>query len=176
MNAKNIFGAICVAVALFFIWPAVFGSWSEMQALKTAVKEREDLVAKRDEILKEAATQYVKYTEIKKSDLATVLASFVPIKRDTAELVSAASSIATTSGLQLQKIEVSEATSAKSKEAYGTMSLTLEMSGGYDGLKTFLRDLESYVRILNVKNLSISKENLGTDMRFTVEADTYFIK
>ena len=43
MNAKNMFGAITVAIALFFLWPAVFGSWSEMRALKDALAERTQL-------------------------------------------------------------------------------------------------------------------------------------
>lgn len=177
MNAKNIFGAFCVAIALFFVWPAVFGSWSEMQALKAAVKEREAIVTQRDAILKEAATQYVKYSEIKKSDLATVLASFVPSKKDSAELVSAASSIAVTSGLQLKSLKVAEAaTRSKSKEAYETMSLSLELSGPYGGLRTFLNDLESYVRLLNVKKIEIRQAQQGGELIFAIQADTYYIK
>lgn len=176
MNAKNIFGAICVAIALFFLWPAVFGSWAQVQALKAALAERQDLVAKRTQILKDAATQYAKYQDILKGSQATVFASFVPTKRDAAELVSATSSIASSTGMQLTEIKVTEAQTSKNKDPYTTVGLSLSLSGSYSDLKTFLQNLETYVRILNVKKISIGGGGQGAALKFAIDAETYYIK
>jgi len=175
MNAKNAFGAITVAIALFFLWPGVFSSWSEMRALKEAVAEREKLVVERDAILKDAAEEYAKYQRILKGTSATTFTSLVPAKKDTAELVSAVGAIAATSGLQLAKIQVLESTAAKNADPYATMTLAIELSGQYTGLTSFLRDLENYVRVLNVKSIEIGSDDAGV-LKFAVRADTYYIK
>jgi Tfp pilus assembly protein PilO len=175
MNAKNIFGAVMVAIALFFVWPGIFNSWAEMRSLKAAVAERKILVAEREAILKNAADEYKNYQTVVKGDAGTTFKSLVPTKKDSAELVSATQAIATTSGLQLEKISISEDRAVKDAQ-YATIKLKLEMSGPYSGLRAFLSDLESYVRILNVKNLAISTDVQTGTMKFTVEAETYFIK
>lgn len=175
MNAKNIFGAVTVAIALFFMWPGIFGSWAEMRALKAAVAERKTLVAEREKILKNAADEYANYQTVVKGEAGTTFKALVPTKKDSAELVSAAQAIATTSGLQLEKISINE-DKAKKDSQYATMTLKLEMNGSYSGLRAFLTDLESYVRVLNVKSLDLGANSQTGAMKFTVEAETYFIK
>jgi Tfp pilus assembly protein PilO len=175
MNAKNAFGAITVAIALFFLWPGVFSSWSEMRALKAAVAEREALVIERDAILKTAADEYAKYREILQGSSATTFTSLVPAKKDTAELVSAVGAIATSAGLELTKIQILQATSARAADPYATMTLAIELSGAYTSLRTFLQDLETYIRVLNVTSIEIASDNAGA-LKFGVRADTYYIK
>jgi len=175
MNAKNIFGAVTVAIALFFVWPGIFGSWAEMRALKAAVVERKALAAERESILKNAADEYANYQTILKGEAGTTFTSLVPTKKDAAELISAAEAIATTSGLQLSKIEIVEPRTQKDAQ-YATLVLKLELLGQYSGLRSFLADLETYVRILNVKKLDIANDAQSESTRFTIEAETYFIK
>lgn len=175
MNAKNVFGAVTVAIALFFLWPAVFGSWSEMNALKAALAERTQILADREAILADASKEYTTLQDIMKGSTATTFTSLIPVQKDTAELISAASAIATNSGLQLTTISINEPEKPKKDEAYYSMRISMELAGEYSGVRSFLRDFESYVRVLNVKSLSLSQDDQA-GMRIEMEAETYFIK
>ena len=176
MNAKNIFGAICVAVALFFLWPGVFGAWSQLQALRDARTERQALAAKREEILANATKEYARLKQLLQRSAGTTFSSLVPTKKDSAELVSALSTIAATSGLQLTRFETSEPAVATTGEPYATLVLQIELSGDYGALRTFLTDLETYVRILNVRRLEIARDPTSGALSYKIEAETYYVK
>jgi len=175
MISKNIFGAFTVAVALFFLWPAVFGSWQEKNALQAALAEHEAILAERTRILEKAQTEYATYQKISQGSSGQIFASLVPQKKDAAELVSAAQAIAATSGLQLVKIQMAES-KTPSQTQYATLLLTVELSGPYTGLRSFLGDLEKYVRILNVKSVLIASDEQTGELRFSIKAETYYIK
>jgi Tfp pilus assembly protein PilO len=182
MNAKNMFGAITVGIALFFLWPAVFGSWSEMRALKDALAERTQLEKDRAVILDQFTTEYAKLKKMNATEAGKMFAAMVPIGKNGAEVISAMEEIATASGIQLTSVAVSEDPETGSKAAdksYRSMSLKIEMSGSYPALRAFLRGLEQYVRVLNITKLEIitsSGDASAGQLKFTVTADTYFIK
>lgn len=175
MNAKNIFGAFTLAVALFFFWPAVWGSWEEMLALRQALAERQQLVSDRDRILTNASAEYSKYIAAIGTDTGRNFAQLVPVRKNNAELISAVQDIAQTSGVQMTQILVTEPL-PKTGDPYKTLSFSLEMSGTYPSLRTFLTSLEQYVRILNVGSIEISSDKTTHKLTFTVKADTYFLK
>ncbi len=175
MNAKNIFGAFCVAIALFFLWPSVFGSWSEMQALRAALAERVTLNDARIAILTKAAAEYVKFQKISTGESGKNLAEVGPVKKEVAEVISAVQDIATTSGLQLSQLQIAQL-QGKESDAYHTMTLDIEMAGSYPALRTFLGSLEQYVRILNVSTIQISADQAGAGLKFALKAEAYFIK
>jgi Tfp pilus assembly protein PilO len=175
INGKSIFGAFTLAIACFFIWPSIVGSWQEMQALRTAVAEREQLKTKRDEILANVRTEYAKYTATMQSSAGRAFAELVPVKKDVAEIVSAVEDMATTSGIQLAEVRTN-AESTKESDQYRTLALVLDMSGTYRSLRAFLGSLEQYVRVLDVRSIDVtSSTNTGT-LRFSVHADAYFIQ
>lgn len=175
MNAKNIFGAFTLAIALFFVWPGVFGSWQEVSALRSALSERQLLAEQRATILSKAQQEHTKYQTLLTSAAGRTFAELVPVKKDTAELVSAIHDIANASGVQVTQIQMSEA-KAQEKEQYRTLTMTIEMSGPYPGLRAFLTNLEQYVRILNVGNIQVSADQTTGQFKYAVKADTYFIK
>jgi Tfp pilus assembly protein PilO len=175
MNPKNIFGAFTLAIALFFFWPAVYGSWQEVSALRTAVSERQQLQDQRTTILTNAGQEYAKYRAAIGGDAGQNFIQLVPVKKNTAELVSAVQDIAQTSGLQLTQVQIADA-KGKDSDPFKTLSLSLEMTGSYPALRTFLGDLEAYVRILNVQDIQVASDRTSGQLRFAVKADTYFIK
>jgi Tfp pilus assembly protein PilO len=175
INGKSIFGAFALAIACFFVWPSVVGSWQEMQALRDAVDERQQLNTQRNTILANVRTEYAKYTAVLAGSSGLAFAELVPVRKDVAELVSAIQDMATNSGIQVTEIETSEQ-SAKEGDQYHTLSLTLALSGSYRTLRAFLGNLEQYVRVLNVRSIDASSDtNTGT-LKFSVHADTYFIQ
>lgn len=175
MTAKNIFGAFTLAIALFFVWPGVFGSWQEVSALRSALAERRTLAEQRVTILSKAQQEYTKYQTLLSGSSGRAFTALVPVKKDAAELVSAIQDIASSSGVQVTQIQVSEA-NAKESDQYRTLTMTIEMSGSYPGLRAFLTNLEQYVRILNVGNIQVSADLATGQFKYAVKADAYFIK
>ena len=175
MNAKNIFGAFTLAIALFFVWPAVFGSWQEVSALRSALTDRQALADQRAAILSKTDQEYTQYQALISGNSGRAFAELVPVKKDSAELVSAIQDIANSSGAQVTQIQVSEA-NAKEGSQYQTLSMTISLTGPYPGLRSFLAGLENYVRILNVGNVQISVDQTTGQFTYSVKADAYFLK
>jgi len=175
MNPKNIFGAFTLAIALFFFWPAVYGSWQETQAMRSALSERQQLLERRTIILTNAGQEYTKYQAAISGDTGRNFVQLVPVKKNTAELVSAMQDIAQNAGVQLAQVQIAEA-KGKDTDPYKTLSLSLEMSGSYPSLRSFLTNLEQYVRILNVGSIQVSADRTTGQLRYSIKADSYFLK
>lgn len=175
-NSKRIFGAFTIAVALFFLWPVVVGGWAKIGALRAAVAERESILAQREKILANIRSSYTEYTQKLTDEDGQKFAALVPIKKDSAEIVSAMHTIAGDSGVQLGEIRATDAKAA-SGEQYNTLSLTIEVLGSYTSMRQFLTSLEQYVRLLNVDTIEASVDTSNeSQLRFTIRADAYFIK
>lgn len=176
IDGKKIFGAILIAVALFFFWPAAIGTWQEVSALRATVSERQDLLKARTQILADTAAAYQQYTAKLSSQDGLKFAALVPVKKDQAEILSALQDIAASSGVTLGELRVSDAT-GKEAGQFKTLSLTMDLTGSYRSLRTFLGDVEQYVRLLNVQTIQATTDPRSPgQLKFTVKADTYFLK
>jgi Tfp pilus assembly protein PilO len=175
ITGKKIFGAFALAIAMFFFWPAVIGSWQEMKALRSALAERQDLNSQRTTILENAQKSYAQYQSIISGQSGRMFTELVPVKKNTAELVSAFQDMAYSSGIQLNEVRMGAATGTGGDQ-YKTLTLTLDMSGSYISLRTFLGSLEQYVRVLNVKSIEVSTAQQTSALKFSIIAETYFIE
>jgi Tfp pilus assembly protein PilO len=174
-NSKSLFGAFVLAAAMFTVWPGVFGAYNKVQALREAKTAREQLLAERTELLTAASTEYSKYAAATAGESGRAFLALVPVGRDGAELLSALADMATRADVALSQVSVSEVKQAKD-QAYQTTTIRAELTGSYSGLRTFLASLEQYVRILNVQSLDVSREATSGLLRFSLQADAYFIK
>jgi len=175
-NSKRIFGAFTIAIALFFLWPVVFGGWAKIGALRAAVAERESILAQREKILANVRSAYSEYTQKLAQEDGKKFAALVPVRKDSAEIVSAVHAIAGDSGVQLGELRTTE-TKAAGAEQYKTLSLTMDVAGSYASMRQFLASLEQYVRLLNVDTIEASVDASNeAQLRFTIRADAYFIK
>lgn len=175
IDSRKIFGAFIIAIALFFFWPTVIGSWQEASALRAAVAEREDLLAKRQEILTDVTVAYAEYQDKLTEQDNQKFASLIPVRKDTAELISAMQEIADNSGIAINEVQINEGKS--SSGSFKSFSLNIDMRGSYTSLRSFLEGLEQYVRLLNVNVIQITSDTQNPGrLRFTVRADTYFLQ
>lgn len=174
-SGKRIFGAFVIAIALFFAFPVVLGGFQRIGAFRTAVAEREDLLSQRAAILENVNRQYADYAEQSGTDVGRALAAFVPVKKDTAELISALEDIARQSGVTLEEFSIGEARGRPTTGTYETLVLSMKLHGSYGSFQTFLASMESYVRLLNVISLQLSAEDDGT-LAFQLTAELYFLK
>jgi Tfp pilus assembly protein PilO len=176
MDKKHLFGAFIVAIALFFFWPAVVGKWQQVSALRETVAERQDLLKRRQEIFTNLAKQYQEYTAKLTQADGQKFAALVPVRKDQAEILSAMQDIAKDSGVTLNEMRISEGTGAPSTQ-FKTLSISLDMGGNYRSLRSFLSDLESYVRLLNVNTIQVSEDTRAAgQLKFAIKADAYFLK
>jgi Tfp pilus assembly protein PilO len=165
-----------VAIALFFVWPAVVGGWQKVSAMRAAVAEREELLQKRRDILADVATAYGELTRRLGSQEGQKFTSFVPVKKDTAEIVSALQDIAAGSGAQLLELRTTEVR-PKAGDPYHTLKLTIDLQGSYAGMRQFLVGLEKYVRLLNVQTIEVTPDSRNPgQLRFSIDADTYYLQ
>jgi Tfp pilus assembly protein PilO len=182
MNAKNAFGAFVMAIALFFFWPVVVGSWQTVQALSAAQADRQALLEQRKTILSHVNDEQATYAKKLTGQTATMFDALVPAQKSSAELLSAIQDMATSAGLQLVELRTSEAAVAQSaagsqSSSSKTLSLQVDLGGTYSGLRSFLGSLEQYVRVLNVNSIDVNKDTQNPGkLKFTVKADAYFIK
>lgn len=175
-SGKRIFGAFTVGIALFFVWPAVVGGWQQVNALRASVAEREQLLAQRQEILANIQTAYQEYQQRLGQEEGRKFAAFVPVRKDTAEVISALQDIATESGVQITDIRVSEASVVKAGQQK-TLSFAISLTGSYASARAFLDRMEQYVRLMNVDSIEISADSRNSDsLRFSIRADAYFIQ
>jgi Tfp pilus assembly protein PilO len=173
-SGKRIIGALAIAIALFFAFPVVLGGFQRISAFRAAVVERETLLAQRATILSNVDAQYAAYSRQSGTDVGRTLAAFVPVKKDTAEIISAIGDIAVQSGVVLEGLSVGEQKSGQ-QGSYRTLSLTMKLSGSYSSLRAFLGNVEAYVRLLNVMSLKVGTQQSGA-LSFEVNANAYFLK
>jgi len=174
-SGKRIVGAFAVAIALFFAFPVVLGGFQRIGAFRTAIAERETLLEQRNATLDNVDVQFAKYSQQANADVGHILTAFVPVRKDTAEIISAIGDIAVQSGIVLEKMSVGEQQAGKQAGSYKTLTLDMNLTGSYSSLRTFLTNVETYVRLLNVDSLKVSTQPSGA-LSFEVIANAYFLK
>lgn len=175
-SGKRIFGAFSVAIALFFVWPAIVGGWMRVNAMRAAVAEREEILLKREEILADVQEQYAELFRRTGTQEGQKFSAFVPVKKDAAEVVSALQGIAVESGATLLEVRTSEPR-PKSGQQQKVLSLSIDLQGSYASLRGFLAGMEQYVRLVNVQSIEAAPDSRQPGLvRFAIEADAYFLQ
>lgn len=174
MTGKRIFGATTIAIALFAFWPAVIGGWQRVNALRDGVAEREALLTERRKILANLVSLNEEYQQQIAQEAGRNLLAVVPVKKDTAEIVSAFQAMATQTGMNIIELQVTAGTKQRDAVA-NTLNIGIDMTGSYPAMRAFLDAMEREVRLLNVNTISVSDDQSG-GLRFTIEAEAYFIE
>ena len=143
-NTRNLFGAIMLAISLFFVSPAVVGGWQKTQALRAAKNERETLLADRKKILGPIITEYAKYQKMTSQGNGKLFVQLVPVSKSTPELISAIQDMANISGVQVLEVQINASDDTKDT-SYGTISLELNLVAIINGvIKNSFLELTSY--------------------------------
>ena len=175
-GGKRIFGAFAIAIALFFFWPAVVGQWQVVSALRAAVAERTDLLAKRQQILGTVSTAYEEYQSKVGAADGQKFGELVPVQRDTASLLSALQDIAFRAGAQLSEVNIAD-TKSTTGQQYKSLTLSMKLAGSYGALRQFLAGVESYVRVLDVDTIQATTDTRNPgQILFAVQSRAYFLK
>ena len=174
---KSLLGAGLIAlagfVALAFVWP----KYGQITELRTALQNREELIAGRQEALTKVAQLYQDYTE--NEDQIALISRIVPAQKNTAEIISAIDNIAIRSRVSIANLQITEAkknSNAKDASTLNSVKVNLEINGDYYSVKLFLQNLEKNLRIFDIETLNMAVEEKTGLIATTITGQAYFLK
>ncbi len=182
---KNTFTTIflvILSVGVFYLY--VEPQYTKVQDLiiqkteyKDALDKAEQVAIKRDELLTE-------YNSISKANM-TRLDRILPVNLNTVKLVSDINSVAGRHGITIRSVGVTEPVADNAREVatgatkkpFQTTTIHFLFDADYIKLKSFLRDLEASLQLIDIQTIKISKITDLTGMySYDVSIQTYWIK
>jgi Tfp pilus assembly protein PilO len=171
--------AVCLGAYLFYISP----TYSNIQILSTQKDNYTQVLSKAKEVASKRDDILASYNAISPDDLSR-LAKIVPINFDPVTFVLHLNAIASKYGLTIASMQIigqdsngQQVVSAAAPSLYQTQSVTFSVIGQYGPFVNFLKDLESGLYLVDVKELSIksgqSSKMLPASLQFTLTVDTY---
>lgn len=157
--AYLLLGVVILGGLVFTVFMTI-PAWSAWRAAGAQLKERVVARAEREQFLTDIATRT---EELKRfADDARVLAVAFPETPAAADLAAVVGSAAVRNGLTVvsmvgpsaRKQAASNETSAVAKQSQ-IYEVTVKVRGTYAGLRSFLRDLERGVRLLDIPELEV---------------------
>lgn len=170
---------IGAAVAIFFGYTN--NRWHEVQAKKIqsdkivqAQKNADILRRQRDDLTE-------KFKSISPDDI-TKLSKMLPDSVENVGLIIEMDKIAFKDGMgHIKSPQINQGSVSKSgtkgvdSTKYGSLSMSFNVTGTYDQFKAFLKDLETYVRILDVVGISFTSTKEGR-YTYNLTFQTYWLK
>ncbi len=114
------------------------------------------------------------------AELQDTVSLALPLSANVTGALNQIQSIAKLSGVSVASFSVKPLAFAASKEPLvkrmGSFELNLSVAGSYDNLKTFVKSLETNVRIMNVTNMRLAplSTGAGDNLNLTLTVDVYY--
>lgn len=184
---RSITATILIIVAIGLYFTITKGVLAEANVIRdsnkeyiTAIQNAKDLITLRDKVL----ADYNKLTQQDRDNLDKI----VPQNVDNIRLVIDLNSIALRHGFALKGIQAAASSNSSAQTSQTTMgqseiqspkldtvTVSFTISAPYQQFITFLQDLESSLRILDVSGLSVTSNDNGVyDWR--IELKTYWLR
>lgn len=193
---KNATALILIVLALGIYFTFTSAKIAELQSIRTVNREYQVAINNSEKLLKVREDVLKAYNSISEGDKER-LNKLVPDNVDNVRLIiDVKDDIAARNGLFLKNIKTSSpdipvagaaapgaaATSAnlasvgsQAGSNFGVVTLSFGVTTTYEQFITFLKDLESSLRILDVSSITLATNDQGT-YDFTVELKTYWLK
>lgn len=167
---RIIFTILGVALAGFVFFFYTKPTYDRVRTVQTQVAQYDTALTKATELQELKQTLLSRYNAFNPSDIDR-LQKFLPDHVDNVRLILDLDSLASRYGLGLQNVDVtgtSGASGRKEQTALGAIaagsqkydSLTLKFTtrGSYDSFVSFMTDLESSLRVVDLVNLTVSRD------------------
>jgi hypothetical protein len=191
---RNITATILIILAVGIYGTYTRGVWTEVTAIKatndtyaSAIDNAEKLISKRDQVLKS-------YNNISSDDRDRI-DSMIPNTVDNIRLIIDLNSIALQHGFSLKNItavtDTSSSASGKGSQVVpsnanasslsisiptlDTVTVSFSASAPYNQFISFLQDMESSLRIMDITHLTVSANDTGT-YDYSVQLSTYWLR
>lgn len=171
---KNLIGVGLLAFAFFIALGMVWSRYDEMRALNAAIADRELLVQERKTLVARVKKLNSDY-QLAIGD-ARKFGAVIPTKKEVDELVSAFESMAQRSGVQLGETGIVEDKAAAEKVGARVLIINIKGKGPYEGIRTFMGDLEKNVRLIDLTSVDFAAEEQSILLNFDIKAQAYFIQ
>jgi len=194
---KKIFQILMVAGAIVLFYMYIDPKFKEIKILVEEKKSYDDILQKSKELISMRNKLRESYNKFSEEDL-NKLNKVVPDTVDNVRLILDIDSIADKYGIILRNIATTDMSPARTSDSdkdqkdstilvssgnqFGTIGLSFSFISSYETFKLFLRDLEKSMRIVDVKNLTVSasevqKEKEGQNFyNYSISLETYWLR
>ncbi len=167
----------------FYISPSIV----EVQTLGAKVTEYNNVLAKSKELANQRDTVLTAYNSISETDVER-LNKVIPDTFDAVVFANDINSIASRYGVSLKDFKVNEPTAqvrdqiinTQTNQLYKTVAVTLTVVGPYDGFVSFLKNVESSLRLVDVGSLSVKSATgpraTNGSLEYSLEVYTYSLR
>lgn len=198
---KNLIALLLILVSGGVFYYITFPMYGEVQTLRAKKAEYDQALNSSQEAQKVRAALETKYNSISPENLNR-LEGFLPNNIDNIRLIIEIDKIASQHNLTISNAQVTvakETPTAINQEEnvmviestdYGTGKFSFATSGTYEQYRSFIKDLEQSLRLINITSLSLSVAGSGTPSSsspsvsetgeeiysYTTTFDTYWLK
>lgn len=174
---------IVVAVGLFFSY--LDPGYKALQALQVQESRLDEVLTGSKSLQEKRQALLARYSAFSDQDIARLL-KVLPDNVDNVRLIIDVDGVAARHNLTLSSFNFSQPARAQTgsgpaEDELGTVQLSLIVSGSYADIKSFLYDLESSLRLLELQSLSVSKAQVvegetTSKISATVSMRTYWLQ
>ncbi|MEK7185648.1 MAG: hypothetical protein AAB726_03430 [Patescibacteria group bacterium] len=165
---------IVVAIGLFF-WQVqpLYGVVQDLRAQSADYDEALDVASELEQVRGDLANKLASFSP---EDLDK-LEKFLPSYMDNIRTVIDVNGVAAKYNIALKNLKTSEASAGSgSSKVYSAASIGFDFSTSYTNAVNFLRDLETSLRLMDVRSLSVKPSAAGkTGYDFSITLNTYWI-
>jgi hypothetical protein len=179
---------ILIAGGLFFTF--IDPQYKEVQALLLEKEENNQLLEKANELRRkrqDLSDRYAAISEEEKEQLLKVLPDTVDNVRLILDMTNIANNSNTNYGIILSGVSVSgdfnESNSNergnivdKTGNDFGVINVRFSFSAPYETFKMFMRDLENSLRIIDIRDFSVSASDVSDVYNYSISLDTYWLR
>lgn len=173
-SSKNLIGVSLLALAFFIVLGMVWSKYDEMQAMNRAISERQQSVDERKGLVARVKKLNGDY-QAAIGD-ARKFGAVIPTKKDIEELVSAFEAMGQRSGVQLGEVGIVEDKAAAEKVGARVLTINIKGKGPYEGIRTFMGDMEKNVRLIDLTSVDFAAEEQSALLNFDIKAQAYFLQ
>ncbi len=174
---------IAVAIGIFFV--VIDPQYKEVQELLEEKKANDALIVRANELRRQRQDLTNRYNSIS-GEQRDRLNRLLPETVDNVRLILDIDNIARRSGILLRGISVSgdinqseEAVSRvidRTGRNYGTIQLSFSFSANYSTMKRFMREMENSLRMVDIKEFSVTAPEEGDIYSYSLTLDTYWLR
>ncbi|WP_411359380.1 type IV pilus inner membrane component PilO [Pseudidiomarina salilacus] len=156
---------VCVGLGYHFLLADEWAAYKREQAKETQLKQDYQIKYQSAVNLPVYREQFEQLNE----DLE-VLLDMLPNDDETARLLDDITLVGTRSGLDFDRIEWLP---SQPREFYTALPMRFDLQGGYHQIGQFIGQIAGLHRIISVKDFTLEREDLTSELRLNVTAETY---
>lgn len=180
---KNIWPIILIAISVGLFFFYIDPAYKEIQELGLQKQEYDTVLANAEEFQKKRDELRQKYNQFSPDEVEK-LRKLLPDTVDNVRLILDIDNIATQHDIVIQNISIIQSesnnkqSSSRSTSAYGEIGVSFSFSASYSQFRSFLRDLEDSLRLVDITDITASKTKSteGSGLNYTMSLKTYWLR